>query len=167
MLEEVYWTISILIQTSILITIGTDKTFYLRTLLTVFTIYRFRSFIKIISWIILYIIFSYIYTFTSFVLGFIIFRKDVSQKTKNKIVIAIVMLQTFAQPNPGKTNMEYIDAVNNKVSSYFDFSDLRHALRKGLVVEEFHPLRFVIILFVLYAYVNRTPGESLFTTFQK
>ena len=164
MLEELYWAINVLIQTSILLTIGTDKTFYLRFLLTVFTIYRFRSFIKIVSWVLLYLIFSYIYTFISFIFGLIIFRKDVSQKTKNKIVIVIILLQTLAQPKPGKTNMDYVDSVNEKISSNLDFSDLRYALKRGLVVEEFHPLRFAILLLVLYAYVNRTPDENLFNS---
>tara|TARA_A100001388_G_C28307903_1_gene283941 strand:- start:26 stop:262 length:237 start_codon:yes stop_codon:yes gene_type:complete len=63
--------------------------------------------------------------------------------------------------------MDHINAVNEKVSNYLDFSDLRHTLKKGLVVDEFHPLRFMILLLVLYAYVHRTPGESLLTSFVK
>ena len=77
------------------------------------------------------------------------------------------MLQTLAQPKPGSINMNHINHINNKISNHINFSDLRHALSKGLVVEEFHPLRFFILLLILYAYVNRTPGESLLASFVK
>ncbi len=167
MLEDISWIINVLVQTSILLAIGTEKALYLRVALAVFTIYRFRSFIKIISWVLLYIIFSYIYSFISLVLGYIVFRRDVSQTTKNKLVIVIVILQTLAQPQPRrrKLNMNNINFVNRKISSYINFSDLRHALLRGITIEEFHPLRFFIILLVLYAYVHRTPGKSLLTSF--